>query len=325
MTVHPPHPDHHRPLGDVDPRLDPLDELRGGIADQEIDHRHHREDLEVLVGGRREQLPAEHQVAHGDHRDQRGILEDRHEEVAERRDDDADRLWQDDPPHQQPARHSHRCAGLPLAFRDRLDAGSEHLGHIGGVVQRESHRAGHEWRQHDAGIGQHVVDEEELQQQRRAANELDVARCHHPQRRHPRDAGDADGKTEHQGQGERQQRDRDGQHRAFQQRRQELDHVVEWRRSFQMTAVLCRPGCALIASASATAVPIQVRSGMEIASLVAMTATETSSCCSRSAPTSTGCPSSCRCTASTAPPTRTRSPTGCRPGGTRSCCIRSGS
>jgi hypothetical protein len=66
--------DHHRPLGDVDPRLDPLDELCGGVADKEIDHRHHREDLEVLVGGRCEQLPAEHQVAHGDHRDQRRIL-----------------------------------------------------------------------------------------------------------------------------------------------------------------------------------------------------------------------------------------------------------
>ena len=77
-----PHSDHHGPPGDVDPCLDPLDELRRGIADQEIDHCHHCEDLEVLVGGRCKQLPAEHQVAHGDHGDQCGILEDGHEEVA---------------------------------------------------------------------------------------------------------------------------------------------------------------------------------------------------------------------------------------------------
>src|ERR1700722_10778128 len=62
------HPDYHRTFGDIDPRLYPLHELRGWIADQEIDHCHHREDLEMFVGCGGEQLPAEHQVAHGYHR-----------------------------------------------------------------------------------------------------------------------------------------------------------------------------------------------------------------------------------------------------------------
>ena len=66
-----------------------------------------------------------------------------------------------------------------LAFRHRQDAATIHFGNIGGVIQRQADDAGGERIQPDADLRQHVVDVDQLQQQRRAAHELDI-RLDHP-------------------------------------------------------------------------------------------------------------------------------------------------
>src|SRR5258708_34200677 len=127
-----------RGAGDSKSLLNMLDELGRGIADQEVDRGRHGENLEMLEGGGGEDLAGEHEVAHGDDRDQRRVLEDRYEEVAERRYDDAQRLGQDDAPPKEPARHAYGEAGFPLALGDRPDAAAQDLVHTGAVLERDT-------------------------------------------------------------------------------------------------------------------------------------------------------------------------------------------
>ena len=73
--------------------------------------------------------------------------------------------------------HPECARRLDLAARDGLDAGPEDLGHVRAVVEGERHDPQHDQR--DLGepsrdLGQGQVDEQDLDDQRRAAHEGDV-------------------------------------------------------------------------------------------------------------------------------------------------------
>ena len=68
------------------------------------------------------------------------------------------------------------CAASLLAARHGLDAGTEDLGHVGAVVEAERDDPGRDRREDDAGLRQGEIDEEDLDEQRRAADERDVQR-----------------------------------------------------------------------------------------------------------------------------------------------------
>src|SRR3954469_6611797 len=59
-------------------------------------------------------------------------------------------------------------------MRHRLDARPEDLRHVRAVVEAEGDDGGRDGRQDDAGLREREVDEEDLEEQRRAAEERDV-------------------------------------------------------------------------------------------------------------------------------------------------------
>ena len=92
---------------------------------------------------------------------------------------------------------------LVLAAVHRLDAGAEDLGEVRRVVQREGDHGGREIRQADADHRherQGEVDEQQLQHQRRAAHQPDIAVDQARQRAPARDAR----QRQHQAQRHRQ-------------------------------------------------------------------------------------------------------------------------
>ncbi len=116
------------------------------------------------------------QVEHADDGDQAGVLEQADEGVDDARDDQLQRLRQDDQPHLLPVAEAERIGALVLALRDRLQAAADHFGHVGRGEQGDADqraqqlvegRAGRqEQRQHDARHEQHG-------DQRHAAHRLD--------------------------------------------------------------------------------------------------------------------------------------------------------
>ena len=92
------------------------------------------------------------------------------------RDDDSHRLRDDHLAQDLRTCHAERPAGELLARVDREQAGSDDLGHVRGLVQREREPGGEERREPVAGehapdLRQRVPDEVELQQRRRRAEE----------------------------------------------------------------------------------------------------------------------------------------------------------
>ena len=105
---------------------------------------------------------------------ERRVLDEYHEFVHEGRDDSPDGLRNDHIAHRLKVGHSQRSRRLGLTFLDRLDAGTEDLGHVCAVVEAQRDYAGSQAVQPDAQVGQGEVDEQDLNEQRRAADELDL-------------------------------------------------------------------------------------------------------------------------------------------------------
>ena len=202
-----------------DPGLDDAQDRR----DQQIpEHCHHqqRDHLEVAVidGLRRVE-----QVRHGDDRDQRGGLDHADELIARGRHDAAHGLRNDDPPERAHGAHPEGLGGLHLAAVDRQKTAANDLGHIGGFVQRQADDGrrdrgdqvigipGRQRRAEGNGEGnlgkeeRQVIPQDELHQQRRAAEEPDEHPRQRPRQwviRHPRDGNrqaqdDADDHADH--------------------------------------------------------------------------------------------------------------------------------
>ena len=180
------------------PRLEMIDDGGTRPAHGKVEQRNQRKDGDVLEGGRSEQLSFEHQLADGQDRQQRGVLEQADKDVADRRDDDADRLRDDDDAHDPGARHADRQSGLGLAAIDGLDAGAVDLGEVGGIGGAHADDAGCPWVQPDARERQDVIEIEQLQQHRRAAQHLDVDRGGIAQPAAARHPGQRHGQCDHQ-------------------------------------------------------------------------------------------------------------------------------
>ena len=88
--------------------------------------------------------------------------------------DDADRLRKDDPAHDHPLGQTKRARRLDLAAGNGLDAGSEDLGQVGAVVESEGDDPGRQRRDDDPGRRQGQEDEQDLDDERRPADDRDV-------------------------------------------------------------------------------------------------------------------------------------------------------
>ena len=137
------------------------------------------------------------------------------------RDDDAHGLRHDDASHDLAVAHAHRVRRLELATMDGLQPGADDLGVVGGGAGGHRDDGSGERVQRDAEGGRRVVDEEEVQEQRRAAHDPDVDEGGPAQpraRRHARQGHEERGDgAEHLAQHE----ERDGHERGLEQDRQE--------------------------------------------------------------------------------------------------------
>ena len=139
------------------------------------------------------------ELVDADEGEQRRRLQHVVELVAERRDDHARRLRQDDPAHREPVAHPERLRRLHLAAVDRVDAGADDLAHVRALVDaraRGCRRATAPSRLDEAEVQRSsgsactpnsrfdaVVDEEDLHDHRRAAEDEHVEARQPAQRR----------------------------------------------------------------------------------------------------------------------------------------------
>ena len=206
---------------DVEMALEPS--LHGGddAGHREVEQAGGGEDGEELKVLADDLLRAECQFVDENHRGHGGPLDQRDRLVGEAWQDRSHRLRQDDPPQGQPGRHPQGRRRDTLATIDREDAAADDLGRESRLVQREAERRGDEAVQAQPGRRQRVEQEDELQDQRRAAEEPDVAPGHAADRRERRQA--------HQGEQQAQRRpahqcdegDLDGGQRAIEQEARE--------------------------------------------------------------------------------------------------------
>jgi hypothetical protein len=111
-----------------------------GEAESEIDHCQQdihlgAEALPVRVGDGGE--AGFQQVEDADDQHQRGVLEEADEGVDQRRDDQFQRLGQHDQKCLLPVRQAKRVGGLALPLGERLQAGADHFGEVGGGEQND--------------------------------------------------------------------------------------------------------------------------------------------------------------------------------------------
>ncbi len=117
--------------------------------------------------------------------------------------------------------HAEGSGGFHLALRNGEQAGAVVLGLVGGVVQGEAQHTRHEWFEFDANIRQAVEEDEQLDEERGAANEFDVE-CGKPARGegavYPHDG---EGESQQNGSRHAEEADFDGEERGFEQQRPE--------------------------------------------------------------------------------------------------------
>ena len=109
----------------------------------------------------------------------RRVLEEADERVDDARNDDPQRLRQDDENHHLPVVQAERHRSLVLPLRHGLQPAAHHLGHIGGGEEGNAHQGprepvdGHVARQEER---QHGVRHDQDGDQRHAAHEFDEDR-----------------------------------------------------------------------------------------------------------------------------------------------------
>ena len=107
-------------------------------------------------------------------RHQRGVLDQREQRVRQRRYGDPRGLREHDAPHALAVVHPDRGRRLELAARHREDRGPDDLGGIAADVEAQGEAGRDEPGQLDADLGQPEEDDEQLHQQRGAADDRDV-------------------------------------------------------------------------------------------------------------------------------------------------------
>lgn len=140
---------------------------------------------------------------------ERGVLHELHEEAHGRRDRDAHRLGKHHVRQLLVERQPERCRRFPLALRDRLQAAAPDLAKEGRRIEGQGQRRGNPGVDLDVEQRQAEEQDEQLPQQRRALDEVDVARREPVERPEPDDAEDGDDEAEQAAAGRRHESQQD--------------------------------------------------------------------------------------------------------------------
>ena len=148
--------------------------------DQHVVHGHGAEGFQHQEVLRVEALADQQQLAEGDHRDQRGQLDDGHVLVGQGRQGDAKGLRHDDQALRAETADAQRASGLALPFGYRKQTAAVDFRHVRRLGQYQGEQTGVERVGQYLAAGRHqlrqVVDEDQQHQQRHAAKEPYVDR-----------------------------------------------------------------------------------------------------------------------------------------------------
>lgn len=201
------------------------DELRNRKRENEVDEGHASPDFDRCIRFGDDELTGTGEFFKTDHGNEGRVLQHRDEFVAKRRNDALEGLRQDDVSHRLCVGHAKRQARTHLALGNRLDAATEDFGNVGGGIHRASRHRGNEGV--DTGtenVRQGKVDDEDLNQQRRAADEVHVDFGRQVEEPVARKLRHAEDETEDQTDADGECRNLKCESRAFDQERQALGH-----------------------------------------------------------------------------------------------------
>ncbi len=153
-------------------------------AEQQVHHCHLAVDGQEDVGAGRHALTGHEQLGHRDVGRQRGVLDHADERVGQGGHGGAQGLRQHDAAHDLPPAHAYAVTGFQLALRHAFQRAAHGLGAVGTLIEGKGDDRGGKGVQHDAHAGQAVKDDEQLHQQRCAADDPDVEPGNLPQHRH---------------------------------------------------------------------------------------------------------------------------------------------
>ena len=148
---------------------------RGGDFDQPpIAEREQEQRLDEGVELGAEGADGQRQLRHGDDGQDRGVLQQADGEVDAGRQHQHRHFGQQDAAHDLPAREPHAFGRLDMAARHRLEAGAKHFAEIGAAVDRQRQQSRGQRVERQAGVGAAEIEQEQLHQERRAAEQFDV-------------------------------------------------------------------------------------------------------------------------------------------------------
>src|SRR5690349_10367628 len=151
----------------------------------EVDRRHDDVDLEDAEGLRLQVGGDRREVVGRDHRSDARAQHEEDELARQRRIDRLQRGLQDDVAEDLVRLQVEREASFDLTPRDRLDAGTDDLGRVGAEVDDHRRQRRRVRRPAQADCRQREEEEEQLDQERRVADELDVGVDEPAERRRP--------------------------------------------------------------------------------------------------------------------------------------------
>src|SRR5688572_29046006 len=160
---------------DTKPPFQHLAQLRDRKADHEIDGGGGKIDRERRESRSADDLAGASQLDEADQRGKRRVLHELNEKADGRRDADADGLRQDHVEEALPVGEPERRAGFPLPLRDRLKAAAPDLAEESRGVDRKRQRCSGPRIDRKADQWQAEEEDEQLSEQRRALDQVDVA------------------------------------------------------------------------------------------------------------------------------------------------------
>lgn len=123
-----------------------------------------------MLGHGHADLRMAHDLFQADHRDQRGVLHQDHEQVAQAGQGNAPHLRHDQPGEDPPLRQAQGDAGLAMALGNRQDRAAKHFRGVGAKAQAQGNDPGGEGVEGKVGIaevltqGPHQVNGAEIDQ-----------------------------------------------------------------------------------------------------------------------------------------------------------------
>ena len=170
--------------GIAQPPFQPTAQQRHRQQNQQVKDHQQEQALGGFVVQANEVFRGEHQIHQADGAEHAGLLQQENDVGDERRHTDGHSLRQDDVAHRLRVVHAQAHGALGLNRLDGFQPAAERLRHVAAAQKRQTCNAADRSVSPDADLRQTIIDEKQLDQERRVAAELDVEADDAAQYRH---------------------------------------------------------------------------------------------------------------------------------------------